>query len=94
MRRTLEGIGKRNVRKALSITPEMEMIFKELSKATDGKYSSAEIMSIILHESFKTDGAIRWFEQKYVNAEEYRIRILYRHEAGIKSRVIRSERMV
>jgi hypothetical protein len=52
------------------------MILNELSNATGGKYTSAEIMSIILHESFKTDGAIRWFEQKYVNSEEYRIRIL------------------
>lgn len=91
MKKTIEGIGKRSVRKQVSITPQLETILTELSLATNGKYTQAEVMSIILDLALnKSDSFINFFEKKYVDNEEYRIRIMYNQD---KERKVRTERM-
>ncbi len=77
MKQYLKGIGRRNVRKAISITPDMEKVLGEMSIATGGKLSPGEIISILLDAALmKSNQTFAWFEYHYVNRDKYCFRIV------------------
>jgi hypothetical protein len=89
MRRTLGDIGKRSVRKYVSITSEMDNLLNQISIATEHKLSPAELLSLVLDMALmKNDKFVEWLRVKYVDADRFDLCII--HDAMSKKRVVRA----